>query len=156
MDASNLISLFAQETGVDLSLSEAGTASLIFESGPALNLEHDPQLDVLHCYVVLGQAPADPMRRHEVFRQMLAANAFGRDTDGATLGLDEVTGELLLSRRLELSRADTAWLRTTVESMAAVAADWQTRLNGSTPEAASDASSPLVSSVMPPDFGLRA
>ena len=156
MDASSLISLFGQEAGVALALNEAGTASLAFESGPVLHLEHDPQADALHCYVVLGQAPADPMRRHDVFRRMLAANAFGRDTDGATLGLDEVTGELLLSRRLELPRADTAWLRAVVESMAAVAADWQGRLDGTAQDAAPDSGGGLSSSdVPPPDFGLR-
>ena len=73
MDASSLISLFGQEAGVALALNEAGTASLAFESGPVLHLEHDPQADALHCYVVLGQAPSDPMRRHDVFRRMLAA-----------------------------------------------------------------------------------
>ncbi|KAB0614667.1 type III secretion system chaperone [Castellaniella defragrans] len=156
MDASSLISLFGQEAGTPLALNEAGTASLAFESGPVLHLEHDPQLDALHCYVVLGRAPADPARRHAVYQQMLAANAFGRDTDGAALGLDEVTGELLLSRRLELARADTAWLRATVESMAAVAADWQRRLDGSVQDAAPDlGGAPASASVLPPDFGLR-
>ncbi|MFC4297796.1 type III secretion system chaperone [Castellaniella hirudinis] len=156
MDVSSLISLFGQEAGVNLTLSEAGTASLAFESGSVLHLEHDPQADALHCYVVLGQAPADPMRRHDVFRRMLAANAFGRDTDGATLGLDEVTGELLLSRRLDLSYADTACLRAAVESMVAVAADWQGRLNGADPTPASDAAEGMSpSGVLPPDFGLR-
>ncbi len=151
MDASSLIALFGQETGVALTLNEAGTASLAFESGLALHLEHDPQADLLHCYVVLGQAPADPMCRHDVFRRMLAANAFGRDTEGATLGLDEITGELLLSRRLELPRTDTAWLRATVESMAAVAADWLRRLDGT----ARDVAPAPAPGDLPPDFGLR-
>ena len=156
MDASSLIALFGQEAGVVLTLNEAGTASLAVESGPVVYLEHDAQADVLHCYVVLGQAPADPMRRHDVFRQMLAANAFGRDTEGATLGLDEITGELLLSRRLELSRADTAWLRTTVESMVAVAAEWQQRLSGAAADTTSAAGAALpASGLLPPDFGLR-
>ncbi len=156
MEASSLISLFGQEAGVALALNETGTASLAFETGPVLHLEHDPQADALHCYVVLGQTPADPMRRHDVFRRMLAANAFGRDTDGATLGLDEVTGELLLSRRLELARADTAWLRAIVESMAAVAADWQGRLDGTARDDASPAApGGSTSGGLPPDFGLR-
>ncbi len=156
MEASSLISLFGQEAGITLALNEAGTASLVFESGLALNLEHDPQADALHCYVVLGQVPADPMRRHDAFRRMLAANAFCRSTDGATLGLDEITGELLLSRRLELPRADTAWLRAVVESMAAVAADWQQRLDGP-PSAGREGPQADMSSsdTRPPHFGLR-
>lgn len=155
MDVSSLISLFGQEAGTPLILSEAGTAALTFESGLVLNLEHDAQADALHCYVVLGQAPTDPARRHDVFHQLLAANAFGRDTDGATLSLDEITDELLLTRRLELSRADTAWLRTTIESMAAVAAHWQQHLNGAAQAVGAEPSAAQSSGTLLPDFGLR-
>ena len=157
MDASSLITLFGQEAGIPLALNEAGTVSLAVESGPVLHLEHDPQADVLHCYVVLGQTPADPMRRQAVFREMLAANAFGRDTGGSTLGLDEVTGELLLSRRLELAHADTAWLRTVMESMVAVARHWQQRLDGDVPAGVTDpvADTPASSNDLLPGFGLR-
>ncbi|MBW7899902.1 MAG: type III secretion system chaperone [Rhodocyclaceae bacterium] len=148
MDAFSLIALFGQESGTALTLGESGTAALAVDGGPTLHLEHDPAADLLHCYVVIGQAPGDDARRGELFRQMLAANAFGRDTDGATLGLDEVSGELVLSRRLELARADTAWLRATFESMAAVATHWQTRQADPAPSTASDAAMP--------DFGIRA
>lgn len=157
MDASSLISLFGQEAGIALALNDAGTAALAIEGGPTLHLEHDPQADVLHCYVVIGLVPADPARRQGVFRQMLAANVFGRDTAGATLGLDEVAGELVLSRRLELPRADTAWLRATVESMAAVAQDWRQRLAGVSPETGGSGgpATGAASGFLPPDFGLR-
>lgn len=130
MDANSLITLFGQEAGTSLALGEAGTLALAFEGGPTLQIEHDPALDVLHCYAVLGAAPADPARGAALCRQMLEANAFGRDTGGATLGLDAATGEIILSRRLELAWADTAQLRAVVESMAAVAQDWRQRLDG--------------------------
>lgn len=149
MDAFTLVALFGQESGTSLALGESGTAALAFENGPTLHLEHDPAADLLHCYAVIGQAPADAERRQTLFRQMLAANAFGRDTDGAALGLDEVSGDLVLSRRLELARADTAGLRATVESMAAVAAHWQAQLGE--PAAAADNTTATV-----PDFGIRA
>lgn len=159
MDAHTLVSLFGQDAGTPITLNEAGTAALVFEDGPTLNLEHDPGSDTLQCYVVIGPAPTDPDQRQAMFRQLLVANLFGRDTDGATLGLDETTGELVLSRRLELPRADTAWLRTTIESMATVAAQWQQRLlnpstdpqNGQAPAATQ---SPLPNDPMS-GFGLR-
>lgn len=161
MDVASLISFFGQESGIDrLALSEDGTLSLVFEAGPTLHLEHDPQEDVLHCYVVIGQAPTDPERRHEIFQRMLAANVFGCDTEGATLGLDEVTGDLVLSRRLELSRADTAWLRSTAEAMVAVSVDWQRRLDGPAQEGESFGGDAAfvpggVSGDISPDLGLR-
>lgn len=151
MDASSLVTLFGQETGAALSLGESGTVALAFKAGPTLHLEHDPQLDALHCYTVIGQAPADAARACALFRMLLAGNAFGRDTDGATLGLDELTGEIILSRRLELDRADTAWLRAVVESMVSVALAWRERLAEAGQAAAPVSAPPPLS-----DFGLRA
>lgn len=129
MQANSLIDLFGQETGVPLALGETGTVALVFEAGPTVQIEHDPDLDVLHCYVVLGQFPADSERRAALTRLMLQANAFCRDTVGATLGMD--ADEIILSRRLELARADTEWLRATVESLIAVANEWSAKLGGS-------------------------
>lgn len=157
MDARSLISLFGQETGTSMALSDAGTVSLVFEAGPTVQLEHDPMIDALQCYVVLGQAPTDPAERHEVFRRMLAANVFGHGTDGATLGLDEVTGELILSRCLDLSYADTAALRAVLESMVPLALDWQQRLaGGSFVDGDGDAAVAGTARVPDPGFGIRA
>jgi hypothetical protein len=128
MDVRSLISLFGQEAGVPLALGESGTVALAFEDGPTVQLEHDPGIDALHCYVVIGHAPSDIARSERFLRQLLQANVFGRETDGATLGLDEATGDIVLSRRLELAHADTAWLRITLESIVAVARLWQIRL----------------------------
>lgn len=153
MDAHSLITLFGQEAGVPLALGESGTVALAFEGGPTVQLEHDPGADALHCYVVIGQAPADAARGAALCRQLLQANAFGRDTDGATLGLDEGTGEIILSRRLELARADAAWLRATVESMVAVAQAWQQRLADAVAAPAPPAGAVLFAM---PDPGMRA
>lgn len=159
MDAHTLVSLFGQDAGAPIALNQDGTAALAFENGPTLNLEHDPGTDSLQCYIIIGQAPADAERRQTVFRQLLAANLFCRDTDGATLGLDDITGELVLSRRLELSRADTAWLRTTIESMVAVASEWQQRLCAPSADAQNRQAPAATDSALPPEsmpgFGLR-
>ncbi|MBJ7265244.1 MAG: type III secretion system chaperone, partial [Burkholderiaceae bacterium] len=105
-------------------------------------------LDVLHCYVVLGRFPVEAERGSALARLLLRANAFCRDTGGATLGLDG--DEIILSRRLEISRADTGWLRLTVESLVMVAQDWSSKLDAAPPEARTHA----VAFSMP-DFGLR-
>lgn len=153
MDVQSLITQFGREASVPLVLGESGTVALAFEGGPTVQLEHDPGADALHCYVVIGRAPADTPSGAVVFRQLLQANAFGRDTDGATLGLDEAANEIILSRRLELARADTAWLRTTVASMVAVARAWQQRLADAV---AQPAHAPGAAPFAMPDLGMRA
>lgn len=133
MDAPRLIAALGQDTGTPLSLSAAGTVALQFDSGVTLHLEHDAQQDVLHCYAVLGQEPADADQRSRLHAALLSANAFGRDTGGATLGVDDATSEVILSRRLELGHAEPAMLRDCVASLASVALAWRERLRGAMP-----------------------
>lgn len=131
MEVSSLISLFGQESGIPLSLGESGTIDLVFENDVTVTLEHDDPQDVLHCYIVLGHEPAEPDVRAVIYRNLLAANAFGHDTDGACLGLDELTGEILLTRRLELLDANVSLLRNMVQSMVNTAVVWRENLNSS-------------------------
>jgi hypothetical protein len=149
MDAHTLVSLFGQEAGVALALGESRTVALAFEGGPTVQIEHDLSLDALHCYVVIGPFPVELQRGAALSRLLLQANAFGRDTDGAILGVD--ADEIIVSRRLELGRADTAWLRTTVESLVGIAKQWQTRINEA---GIATEPNPLPSSM--PDLGMRA
>ncbi len=129
MDVHSLISLFGQDSGVPLALSDEGALVLAFEAGPSVHLEHDSLHDALQCYVVLGRLPAEAAERHELFRRMLSANVFGLETDGATLGVDEVAGELILSQRLPLAYTDVALLRATLESLVPLAQEWQQQLS---------------------------
>ena len=126
MDAGSLVALFGREAGVSLALGDSRTAALAFEGRPTVQFEHDPSIDCLHCYVVIGTFPSEPKRATALAHRMLQANAFGRDTDGATLGLD--AGEIIMSRRIELARADTSLLRSVVESLVVIAGRWQARL----------------------------
>jgi hypothetical protein len=129
MDAHSLIALFGEESGVPLSLGESGTIDLIFDNDVTVTLEHDDPQDMMHAYAVLGQEPVDSEQCLSLYRDMLSANAFGHETDGATLSLDERTGEILLTRRLELSDATVSQLRRVVESMVDVALAWREKLS---------------------------
>jgi hypothetical protein len=128
MDAHSLIALFGEESGVPLALGESGTIDLVFENEVTLTLEHDDPQDILHAYVVLGQEPMEPQQCLAAYRGMLSANAFGHETDGATLSVDERTGEILLTRRLELVDASVSQLRRVVESMVDVAVTWREKV----------------------------
>ena len=128
MNAANLIQQLGQLTGIDLKLGAQGTLALTFEAGPTLHLEHDSAADVLRIYAVLGQEPADSQQRAALHRHLVAANAFGRKTGGAALGLDEATGDIVLAQCLVLDHTDALALRAAIETLVPVAARWQQQL----------------------------
>jgi hypothetical protein len=71
----------------------------------------------------------EPEQCLSLYRDMLAANAFGHETEGASLALDERSGEILLTRRLELADATVSQLRRVVEGMVDVAVNWRGKLD---------------------------
>ncbi|OZI62086.1 type III secretion system chaperone [Bordetella genomosp. 11] len=129
MDAHKLIALFGEESGVPLTLGESGTIDLIFDNDVTVTLEHDDPQDMLHVYTVLGQEPAETEQQLALYRDMLSANAFGHETEGAALSLDDRTGEILLTRRLELADSTVTQLRRIVESMVDVSMSWREKLS---------------------------
>lgn len=128
MEAASLIAMFGQECGLSLTLGVSGTLDLVFVNDIVLTLEHDEPQDLLHCYVVVGRDPADTRERAAVHRSMLAGNAFGHETSGATLALDELSGDLVLSRQLALCDSDVRHLRQAVETMVNTALDWREKI----------------------------
>ncbi|CAM3769183.1 Type III secretion system chaperone [Bordetella sputigena] len=154
MDAHKLIALFGEESGVPLTLGESGTIDLIFDNDVTVTLEHDDPQDMLHAYAVLGQEPVETDQRLTLYRDMLSANAFGHETEGAALSLDDRTGEVLLTRRLELADATVTQLRRTVESMVDVSLSWREKL--ATVGHAAPVVANLSAKAAPPGNGLRA
>ena len=151
MDISSLIALFGEQAGTPLSLNEGGTLALAFDDDLTINLEHDVSQDLLHLYAIVGQEPADLAARPAFHRQLLVANVFGHDTGGAALGIDDNTGEVLLTLRLPLAGAQVDALRDAVRSMVAVATGWRERL--ATPaEPVSAAAAPYISPMVNFDF----
>jgi hypothetical protein len=152
MDISSLIALFGEHAGTPLSLNPGGTLALAFDNDLTINLEHDASQDVLHLYAIVGQEPADHDARPAFYRQLLVANVFGHDTGGASLGVDDNSGEVLLTFRLPLAGADVAVLRDAVQSMVAAAAGWRGRLVAPVDAAAAAAAAPYINPMVSFDF----
>jgi len=128
MDISSLIALFGEQAGTPLALNQGGTLALAFDHDLTINLEHDASQDLLHLYVIVGQEPADHTARPAFYRQLLVANVFGHDTGGASLGVDDISGEVLLTWRLPLLGAEVSVLRDAVQSLVDTANIWRERL----------------------------
>jgi Tir chaperone protein (CesT) family len=105
MNASDLIAEFAQRAGLaELRLSAEGTAALVVNDILTVNIEHDDAGRRLYLYCALGEPPAEG--REAYFGQLLEANLFGRQTGGASIGLDRANNAVLLTRTLDLDTAD--------------------------------------------------
>ena len=152
MDVHTLVSLLGDRAGIPLSLSEAGTLALQFENDVILNLEHASSEDALHLYVIVGEDPYDDDERLALYGGMLEANLFCHDTGGGSLGLDDATGEILLTRRVELVVADVGYLSEAIETLVAAAMQWKSKIAG----AAMSESIPPAGPAEPLPFTMRA
>ncbi|WP_187394990.1 type III secretion system chaperone [Pigmentiphaga aceris] len=152
MDISSLIALFGEQAGTPLALNQGGTLALAFDNDLTVNLEHDASQDVLHLYVIVGQEPADYDARPAFYRELLVANVFGHDTGGASLGIDDVSGEVLLTLRLPLVSAEVGTLRDAVQSVVETANAWRERLAAPTRAVPAAANAPYISTMASFDF----
>jgi hypothetical protein len=128
MDVTDIILVFAQRSGLDISLSPGGTLALNFEHGTTLNLEHDIEEDVLHLYSVVGDDPPDDATRLALYRDILEANLFGHDTEGGALSLDAAKREILLTRRLDVAETNGDTLYRAAQALARVTAEFKERI----------------------------
>ncbi len=91
-----LLTDFGNALGLDgLSLDDSGYCCLSFDD-VLLNIESVGESSLLLLYSTLGALPEDAGR--EVYSRLLAANYFFQGTAGATIGLDEATGAVAMTR----------------------------------------------------------
>lgn len=156
MELSTLIELYGKESNVPLTMKENGTLALAFSKGVVVNLEHDAVSDLLHLYVIVGTEPHSDLECSILFRLLLGANSFGHETNGANLGLDRVSKEILLTDRLHVKDTNVSQLSTAVQRMAETGEVWRDRLSRAHDEAPRNE---MHSNSMPPNapmFGIHA
>lgn len=91
-----LLTDFGNALGLDgLSLDDSGYCCLGFDE-VLVNIESVGESALVLLYTTLGVLPADAGR--EVYGRLLASNYFFKDTAGATIGLDEATGAVAMTR----------------------------------------------------------
>lgn len=93
MEPQQLLDQLGRCLGFALPLNENGLCRVLFR-GDAVNFEAEG--GSLWLVADLGPVPHAP--REEAYAAMLAANAFGRGTRGAVLGINSVLGSVCLHR----------------------------------------------------------
>jgi hypothetical protein len=125
MDVHTLVSQLGDRTGTPLALDEDGILTLMFENDVEVTMEYDDELNVLQLYAVIGEDPLDDDIRLTLYGTLLEANMAAGGISGGTLALDDESGELLLTREIDLAVADLDHLANATEAMAETAAQWR-------------------------------
>lgn len=89
----------------ELEMDEDRCVHLSFGEELAVMISQDPRFDRLILSSIVGNAPEnDP----EFVEELLQANLFWQSTDGATLGLDRESRQILLAARVDSQQAFSA------------------------------------------------
>lgn len=105
----------------DMEADEDGYVALDMD-GHIIHLQEDAGAGAIVLYAVLQEI--EEARLLEVCARLLTANAFWRETSGATLALDEASGHVLLCRAEHLSGLDLAELEAALGNFADAVAHW--------------------------------
>lgn len=125
MDVHTLVSQLGDRAGTPLALDDEGMLSLAFENGVEVTMEYDAELNVLQLYAVIGDDPLDDDIRLTLYSTLLEANMAAGGMSGGTLALDDDSGELMLTREIDLAVADLDHLALATEAMAETAGQWR-------------------------------
>lgn len=117
---------FGESVGLEgLELNESGACSLVIDD-LVVNMETSEEAGQFFMYSVLGDMPE--AGKEEVYAALLGANVFFEQTHGATLGVDENTGVVLLQYQTPLGALTENQFFTVMEDFANVAEAWAVHL----------------------------
>ena len=118
----------------ELKLDEATQSCiLLFEGDLVLNIEFDDASGRLLFSSYLGELPEE--NAEPLLRELMAANLYWHRTGGATLGLEEDTGGVILSQAHEVGELDRPGFEKVVETFVNQAEKWSARIASQEPVA---------------------
>lgn len=120
---------------------------LLFDGDLVINIEYDDSTERLVLASYLAELPATGAE--PLLRELLAANLYWHRTRGATLGLEEGTGGILLTYAHAVSDLDGPKLEAVLHNFVHQAERWTTRIQD-----ASRAPAATVGAVDPAPAGL--
>lgn len=111
----------------DLKLDDkTSSCVLLFDGDIVLNIEFDETSGQMILSVYLDEIPAE--NAEPVLRELMVANLYWHRTDGATLGLEEATGGIILAQARSVGELDDASFEKFVETFVNQSERWKKRL----------------------------
>ncbi|WP_175330489.1 type III secretion system chaperone [Candidatus Ichthyocystis hellenicum] len=126
-DAQNLITELGELLKLpSLKLNDQGVAALIADKSFSVNLEYSAVDGVIHLYskVMDLDGPVSDV----VCRKLMALNAYGNETGGASFAWDELHHEIILWKRVDLKIATAQYLSGVLEQFLDQVERWRGRL----------------------------
>jgi hypothetical protein len=125
--AQEVLAAYGSQVGLpNLKFEPHGCARLMFQDALAIDLEIDRAANCVQIYSVLGPLP--PGDREPLFRRLLEGNLFGTQTRGATLSIDPVRDEVLISQRFDLPSGTAQGMADFLDSFTAASRQWRSKL----------------------------
>ena len=122
----NLIAEFGASIGIpELTLDEENRCNLMFDE-VAVSFELSPDEDAVYIYAYLGDVV--PGNNNALFASLLDANYLFRGTGGATIGVDEASGRVVMIRSEDLSALRLSRFSSLAEEFINLAELWQKKL----------------------------
>lgn len=122
----NLLGEFGSSIGMpELELDEENRCNLMFDE-VAVSFELSPDEASVYLYSYLGDVVSDDSKA--VFAALLDANYIFRGTMGATMGVDEASGRVVMIRSEDLSALRLSRFQSLVEEFVNLAELWQNKL----------------------------
>ncbi len=117
MNASDLLADFSQRMGLPpIVFSNDGTARILVDDSIPIDWQHDADARQLHLMVSFGPPP-DGAEREAYLLRVLTANLLGRETAGAVFSYDPGTGDIVLTRTLDLDSTDSIALEEALNAL---------------------------------------
>lgn len=127
MEVRSAIRQLGQQIKLDLSIAPMKTCRLIFDETLIVEIDWpDGATDRVILSCAVGLVPAS--RKVETYELLLSANAYGRDTGDATLGVEPGHDEIVLSRALTLGGMEFAAFVRALEEFLAQSRAWTERI----------------------------
>lgn len=111
---------------IPLALNDDGVCDLLLNGDALVTFEGSPQETTMRINGVVGDLP-DP-RSPQALRLLLQANFNGQGTGACSLGLDHVTGEVVLGRSVDVTTLGEAGLEPVVGEFANYLIYWRDNL----------------------------
>ncbi|MDY0221478.1 MAG: type III secretion system chaperone [Desulfobacterium sp.] len=125
MDVKDLITNIGLEFGLKLELNEDSVASLIVDDRFEIEFEYVEDGDSLFVSYALGKLEGSG--NEKIYKTLLDANLYGKETGGAIFALDNRTNEVILFFKVKAGETDYELFRSMMERYLNTLIDWSTR-----------------------------
>ena len=124
MDIEALVSAVGNEFGVKLALNENQVASLVIDDKFDLEFEYVDDMDTLFVSSPLGKLTGSG--NGPIFKALLDANLYGKDTGGSVFAIDERTDEIILFFKTNVAKIEYDEFKDILERYLNIRMEWIT------------------------------